>query len=106
MAVRWCRSIAIGWLAVIAGCTWVQPTVQSDSVRIVSFEKANGCKKLGRIGTSVKASIGLIQRSAAKVADELDVLARNEAAEMGADTIVREGAVNNGERTFSAYRCF
>jgi len=54
----------------------------------------------------VKASIGLIQRSAAKVADELDVLARNEAADMGADTIVREGAVNNGERTFSAYRCF
>lgn len=106
MAVRWCRSIAIGWLAVIAGCTWVQPTVQSDSVRIVSFEKANGCQRLGRIGASVKASIGVFHRSAVKVADELDVLARNEAAKMGADTIVRDGAVNNGERAFSAYRCF
>ena len=106
ISARWCRSIAIGWLMVSTGCTWVQPTPQSDSVRIVTFEKANGCQKLGRIGTSVKASVGVIQRSAEKVASELDVLARNEAAEMGADTIVREGAVNNGARAFAAYRCF
>jgi len=105
MAVRWYWSIAIGWI-VGAGCTWVQPTRQSDSVRIVSFEKANGCQKLGQISANVKASIGVFQRSAAKVADELDVLARNEVAKMGADTVVREGAVNNGERAFSAYRCF
>ena len=106
MTVRWYWSIAIGCSMLGTGCTWVQPTPQSDSVRIVSFEKANGCQKLGRIGASVKASVGVIQRSAEKVAGELDILARNEAAEMGADTIVRDGAVNDGERTFSAYRCF
>jgi len=105
MAVRWYWSIAIGWI-VDAGCTWVQPTPQSDSVRIVAFEKANGCQKLGQISANVKASVGVIQRNGAKVANELGVLARNVAAEMGADTIVREGAVNNGERALSAYRCF
>ena len=106
MAVRWYWSIVIGWLVMGAGCTWVQPTPPSDSVRIVASEKANGCQKLGRIDASVKASVGVIQRSAAKVANELDVLARNVAAEMGVDTIVGEGGVNNGERAVSAYRCF
>jgi len=92
-------------LVVASSCTWVKPTPQAESVRIVSSEETNGCQKLGTITTSVKASVGGIRRKLAKVSSELDVLARNEAADMGADTIVRQDEIKNGRRTFAALRC-
>ena len=50
-------------------------------------------------------NIAVIKRSAKKVQEELDALAKNEAAERGADSIVRTSKVIEGKQSFDLYRC-
>jgi hypothetical protein len=54
---------------------------------------------------SVKADIAGIDRKQMKVRDELESLARNEAATLGADTVQALGEPRDGEQRFAAYSC-
>jgi hypothetical protein len=54
---------------------------------------------------SVKHKVGLYRRNELKVRDELESLARNEAARIGADTIQALDEPLNGEQRFGAYDC-
>jgi hypothetical protein len=49
--------------------------------------------------------VAAIQRSPGTVREELEGLARNEAARLGGDRIVALGPVNDGARTYAVYDC-
>jgi hypothetical protein len=49
--------------------------------------------------------VGPVDRSGLKVRDELEVMARNEAAGMGADTIKPLGDPRDGVQSWGAYQC-
>jgi len=91
----------------LLGCTWVPLTPEAESVRLVSSQEAlTGCKKLGVVHSRTRARIGFFARSEEKVSEELAALARNNAAEMGADSIVADGPPSvDGSQRFIAYRC-
>ena len=63
------------------------------------------CTSKGDITVSVKHRVGLYRRNDMKVRDELESLARNEAATLGADTIQAHDEPLNGEQRFGAYIC-
>ena len=67
--------------------------------------RVDGCRALGEIGVSVKDRVGPYERNTLKVKDELETLARNEAASMQADTIAAKGEPHDGEQRFGAYAC-
>lgn len=92
-------------LATLAGCTWVKLEDAGASVRVAYDGRVDGCDKVGDVGVSVKDRIGPYDRSNLKVKDELETLARNEAASLPADTLVALGEPRNGEQSFAAYRC-
>ena len=46
-----------------------------------------------------------VQRKPGKVAEELERLARNEAAELGGDRIVALGPVRDGQRSYAVFAC-
>jgi hypothetical protein len=94
-------------VAVAPSCAWVSLEPEAETVRVApSAEAVQGCQKVGTIQSQTTARIGFIARSKKKISEELDTLARNNAAEMGADTIVAEGPPSvEGQQRFAAYRC-
>ena len=91
-------------LAVLSGCTWIKLTEGGTTVTPATEADITNCRKVGMISTHTKDKV-VVHRSDGKVREELLVLARNEAAGLGADTIVAEGPPNDGEQDFAAYRC-
>jgi len=91
--------------SILAGCSWVKTTPDAERVRIVPADRIAGCKQLGDLSTYTKAKVAGVNRKAAKVQEELETLARVEAAEMGADTIVVASEISNGRQSYFAYRC-
>jgi hypothetical protein len=102
---------ALSWVAVAlaasvaAGCTWVKPTEKAGGVRVARADQVQTCKKLGRTTSKVAARVLFFQRGEKKVAGETETLARNEAAEMGGDTIVAATLVADGRQAFDIYHC-
>jgi hypothetical protein len=97
---------AVGAIAavVLGGCTWVPLTDAGAGVNQATADQVAHCRHVGAVSSSTQDKIG-VQRSRGKVAEELVVLARNEAASIGGDTIVPAGAPVEGRQDFTVYRC-
>lgn len=98
------------WLCVpsilLAGCTWgINPTPASQNVRTVWSGDVSQCRDLGKVTVSVTDHIGPINRNDIRVRDELQVMARNQAAEMHGDTIKPLAEPSNGSQPWGVYLC-
>lgn len=89
----------------LLGCTWVEVNNSGKMVDIVSERHIQHCQKVGSLDVDTKASLLGIQRQQQKVLTELETLARNEAANIGADTLVAIDRPIEGAQTYHAYRC-
>lgn len=87
-------------------CTWVALEQTGASVRVAGdAESLSHCQFRGDITTTVTNRVAGLERNSIKVADELETLARNEAATLQANTIQPKGPPAGGEQSFSAYAC-
>jgi hypothetical protein len=91
--------------ALAGGCALVDLTPAGAGVRLASPEAVVTCTSLGRLTASVVHKAGFIPRHPDAVQDNINVTARNSAANMGADTIVPASNVQDGKQTFDVYRC-
>lgn len=89
----------------LAACTWVEPTQEGGEVLVLKASNVGTCKKLGTATSSVKHKVGIITRSEEKVTEELTILAKNKAAEMGGDSIVAQGEAVEGSMRFDIFKC-
>ncbi|KGI79095.1 DUF4156 domain-containing protein [Oleiagrimonas soli] len=90
----------------VAGCTWgIKLNEGGKKVHTAWTQDVSQCKQLGRVTVSVMDRVGPIDRNDIKVRDELEVMARNEAASMGADTVKPLGEPLDGEQAWGAYQC-
>ncbi|HEY8009716.1 MAG TPA: DUF4156 domain-containing protein [Rudaea sp.] len=88
-----------------AACTWVNPTVSGGSVRVAYDGNVSGCRDAGTVSVTVADKIAFYHRSELKVRDELETMARNEAAQLPADTIKPLNEPSDGAQRFQAYVC-
>jgi hypothetical protein len=86
-------------------CTWVKPTSGGDAVRVAYDGNVSGCRDAGAITVSVTDKVAFYQRPNLKVRDELETLARNQAADIPADTIKPNSEPKDGSQQFEAYVC-
>ncbi len=98
-------SVFILSLFLLAGCAWVKLTPGGEKVRVLSLSEVSTCKRLGQTTASVTDKVVGLKRQPHIVAENLEMLARNAAADMQGDTIVPQGAVVDGKRAFDVYRC-
>ena len=91
--------------ALLPACTWVKPTISAEAVRVAYDGNVTGCREAGKISVSVADKVGFYHRSELKVRDELETLARNQAAELPADTIKAASEPHDGAQNFTAYVC-
>lgn len=89
----------------MGGCALVDLTPAGAGVRLASPEAVVTCTSLGRVTADVIAKVGFLPRHPDAVQDNLNVTARNAAADMGADTIVPASEIKDGKQTFDVYRC-
>lgn len=93
-------------LASVSACTWVKLEKPGAEVRVVARQQSlSGCTFKGEITTTVTNRLAGVERNSIKVADELETLARNEAAALGANTLQPQSEAVAGEQRFSAYLC-
>ncbi|GIX32583.1 MAG: hypothetical protein KatS3mg125_0539 [Lysobacterales bacterium] len=89
----------------LCACAFVNPDERGREVEVAYFGVQGQCQLLGEVSAHVPHRIAGIERSEIRVRDELESLARNEAAELGADTIEPVGEPERGRQSFRAYRC-
>ena len=87
------------------GCTWVPLTDKGRDVRILQASQAADCQKVGTVHCKTADRVVIFARSDRKMREELESLARNEAAELGGNGIVPIGTMKDGRKSFDAYRC-
>ncbi len=104
--MRIARLLILATTAALSACTWVKMDPQGQAIRVArDGEDLSYCQRLGEIAVSVKDQVGFYQRDPIKVKDELEVMARNEAPSMNADTLKAIDEPLNGEQRFTAFRC-
>jgi hypothetical protein len=100
------RLAAIVCAAAIAGCTWVKLTAPGEGVHVGTMAEVASCERLGATHAKTSTKVGFFSRSTKKIDEEIETLARNEASDMGGDTIVAQGPTSTeGRRSFDVYRC-
>ena len=85
--------------------SWVQVTSAGQNVSVASPSQVSACTRIGSSTSNALDKIGFIDRSGAKLQEELINLARNEAGDMGGNRIVIESPINEGTQSFGIYRC-
>jgi hypothetical protein len=103
------RSLSVAAAAaavLLGGCTWVKMEPQGHGIRVArEAEDLSYCARRGEVTVSVRDRVGLYERNELKVRDELEVLARNEAPRLQADTVQPLGEPIEGEQRFVALSC-
>lgn len=90
----------------LSACTWgINLDEAGRNVRTAWNGDVSSCRNLGKVTVSVQDHIGPVNRNDLKVRDELEVLARNEAGKMHADTIKPLADPSDGSQPWGAYDC-
>ncbi|MEP6881980.1 MAG: DUF4156 domain-containing protein [Dokdonella sp.] len=90
----------------LAACSWgIKLDSAGRDVRVAWQEDVSQCRLVGAISVSVLGKVGPVDRNALKVSDELEVMARNQAASIQADTIKAIDQPHGGEQNWNAYAC-
>ncbi|MFC5436583.1 DUF4156 domain-containing protein [Rhodanobacter umsongensis] len=90
----------------LSACSWgITMDDAAKNVRTVWSGDVSSCRDLGKVTVSVMDHVGPVDRNAITVRDELEVLARNEAAKMHADTIKPLAEPVDGSQPWGAYQC-
>jgi hypothetical protein len=77
----------------------------SDRVSLADANQIAACQSKGKITVSVLAQAGILTRYEEDVEANLFQLARNNAVDAGADTVVKSESTEFGKRTFGMYKC-
>ena len=99
-----CRALLLGALVTLTGCTWVKLSDAGAAVTLAETESVAACQHVGMVTTQTRHKV-VMERGDASVHEELLVLARNQAAALGANVIVAMGPPSKGNQDFAAYSC-
>lgn len=93
-------------MLLLAGCNWgITMDSAAKNVRTAWKGDVSACRDLGKVTVSVMDHVGPVDRNNITVRDELEVLARNEAAKMHADTIKPLSEPVDGSQPWGVYQC-
>ena len=101
-------ALTLPLIAGLNGCasSMIEVREGSDRVSLAEANQVAGCQPKGKTTVSVLATVGVFMtRSEEAVEANLLQLARNDAVDAGADTLVKGESKQLGKRTFEIYKC-
>ena len=87
------------------GCTYGSLTAAGEQVRVSDAAAVESCERIGKTNARTKAKVWVFKRGSNHIAEELEMMARDDAAEMGGTDVVAMGEVEEGRQSFEIYRC-
>ena len=100
-------AVVLPLVAGLGGCTsmMIGERAGADRVSLADANQVDGCESKGKTIVSVVAKVGFVKRLPEAVEADLYQLARNNAIDAGADTLVKGESKEFGQRTFGMYKC-
>ena len=105
------RSLAITSLVALAtfagGCTWVTPSPETVGKKIAVLDGVDvaHCRLMARADLSVPDKLGTLQRVPEDMQNDLQTVAKNQAAAAGDDTVAPLTIQTGGKQTWGLYIC-
>lgn len=93
--------------ALLGGCTWVTPSPEAVGKRIavVDGTAVTNCRLASKADLSVPDKLGTLQRMPEDMQNDLQTLAKNQAANVGADTVAPLSDQVGGKQSWGFYLC-
>jgi len=101
--MRWIMPLLTALLLV--ACSWVKLNLAGEQVAVAEIAAVADCKRVGKTTVSTLSRVVGLRRYEESMQDELNILARNSAAELGGDTVVAISPIEAGKQIFAVYRC-
>ena len=103
LVISFLMSLVVG----LSGCAsaLIGEREGADRVSLADAKQVAACQSKGKTIVSVLTEIGFITRSVEDVEENLYQLARNNAVDNGADTLVKGESKEFGKRTFEMFKC-
>ncbi|MFA6901941.1 MAG: DUF4156 domain-containing protein [Gallionellaceae bacterium] len=100
-------AVIVPLLAGLSGCASSLIGVRegADRVSLAEASQVTACQSKGKTIVTVLSKIGVINRLEEVVEDNLYQVARNNAVDAGADTLVKGESTEFGKRTFEMFKC-
>lgn len=91
--------------ALLTACSFIPQSPGADKVLILPLERVKNCTEIGQTKVQVLDRFGFLARRGASVETDLQRVAKNNAIDMGGDTVAALTDVVNGRQTFGVYKC-
>jgi hypothetical protein len=91
--------------ALLTACSCIPKNPGADKVLVLPLERVKNCVELGQTKVQVLDRVGFLARRSASIEADLQRLAKNNAIDMGGDTVSALTGVINGRQTFGVYKC-
>lgn len=93
--------------ALLCGCanSFLKPLEGSERVLLLKIDQVTHCKSLGKISVSVVTKVGIYTREVNAIEDNLLQLGKNNAIELGGDSLVKDVMPEFGKQVFAVYKC-
>ena len=99
------NTLLLGSLMSISACSFVSLNSDAENITVsTNSSTLTNCKFLGNTNVSLWSKADTFQ-SNEKVEDQLNTLARNQAAALNGNTVIAKSAISNGQRTYAVYNC-
>jgi hypothetical protein len=87
----------------VPGCAWVKLTDAGAAVAVRDAADVGACSKVGVASVRTATVAGV--RPDRKIIEEVLVMAKNQAADLGGNAIVASTPLTDGGQKFDVYRC-
>jgi len=87
------------------GCIYVDLTPEAEQVEVRAPEAVADCERIGRTKTRTQTKAWIFPRIEENVLEELRLMARDDAAEMGGTAVAPLGEADDGRQEWAIYRC-
>jgi hypothetical protein len=101
------HAFALAFSMLLSACAsdFIKPVVGAEQVQLVNANQVTACTSLGKVSVNVLAKVGIYTRDMKAVDDNLLQLGRNEAANLGGNTLVKDHMPEYGKQVFAVYQC-
>ncbi len=99
------NTLLLSFLGGVSACSFVSLNPGAENIAVsADGNSLSKCKFLGNTDVSLWSKADTFQ-SQGTVDEQLNILARNQAATMNGNTVIAKSDINNGQRTYAVYNC-
>lgn len=97
--------LGVAAAVLVSGCSFVDLSPHAEDVLVLKPYQARECEQLRRSTSQVMHKVWFVNRNQERMAEELQTLARNTAAELGGNAVVADSEIEEGRQRFIIYNC-